>query len=749
MTTDEQLHFFDLQFYKQFSRKIFTVLLMIPLMLMPENFVQACGGTPAPPCGRSVWLAKFTPGVVVFPAAGVINIPIGVLPFAQWNTTGVPGAAVCPQPLTATMSLTLTCFPSGTVIGPQAIPVPVPVTPGIQPLGGPVNFTIPAGLFPPGTPPQICLVTGVYSLTFTDGITLVANGDTEVCIVPPTPLDENKPRLDMQYLSPDDDGFKTCRRGDQADFYFLIANNDPDESVSLDLSSIGRQISHLPEGFTAQDAYANDVYAISLPEPGTDTYAASFTDDLQPGELMAEPDPFTPNDQSLSKSFTLLPCEAIIIGVSMRSYGMCANGSCNERLLKVEGTFQNGDPALACASTLLVVDEAPPKSVLCEIFDSIKVSDFSEAMWTPGQFSDLNGPIPHASTFAAGNLPPSPTFTAFRTTGQNSPDLFPSSASDYARLDRPVAAMNYVVDFNSQQCDGGVNAVSLLGLDNFNNFPLAVPAIRFQFVTEPLDIILNLPANQIQILAQGEPLFQGPIDIFFADPPPEFCIDPGICRIISKQSDFSDKAIYVRPPTQARLFPDSKVIIPACDTLNVFDQNGNPALWDATISGMGLGLTAASGTDGLIETCYEDLDLLPAVPETTITYVEVSCPGAINNVVRIPYAIRVKHPTSNRDLYPSGQEERFILHAVAPNPFKSSTTISYTLMENTTVSLKMYNYLGEEVYSLFENKRLPPGEYTSTWVAQTHTGTHLAPGIYICKLFAGTEIKTTNMVLIE
>ena len=196
-------------------------------------------------------------------------------------------------------------------------------------------------------------------------------------------------------------------------FYFLIANNDPDESVSLELTSIGRQVGHLPNGFTPQNAYASNVFSVSLPLDGTDTYAAAFTDELQPGELLIEPDPIMPDSQMLSRSLTLQACEAIIIGITMRSYGMCANGSCNERLVKVEGTFEGGDPALACASTLYVVDEEPSKTVLCEYSDSVKVSPSADAIWSPGEFADFNGPIPHAQTFSVGNLPPDPDFYRF------------------------------------------------------------------------------------------------------------------------------------------------------------------------------------------------------------------------------------------------------------------------------------------------------------------------------------------------
>ena len=136
----------------------------------------------------------------------------------------------------------------------------------------------------------------------------------------------------------------------------------------------------------------------------------------------------------------------------MRSYGMCANGSCNERLVKVAGTFANGDPALACASTLYVVDDVPAKTVLCEFSDSIKVSPDGAAIWSPGFFGDANGPFPHSQTFFCRQLTTrSNHFAGFRTDGDGQSEQFPSSASDYVRMDQQAMTMEYDVEYQSPQ----------------------------------------------------------------------------------------------------------------------------------------------------------------------------------------------------------------------------------------------------------------------------------------------------------
>ena len=448
-----------------------TIVVMITALLPTESDVFPCGGTPLPPkCPRTIYLAKFAPKVVVIPpAGGPITVPIGVLPFVSWNSTN-PGCAV---PTGAALSLTLSCTPAGggatAVIGPFSFPVPVPVLPGAQPLGAPVPFVIPAGTFPSDAPSQICDVVGTYSVTFAGGIgagKISGTGDAQVCLVEPSPMDDHIPRLDMEYIPIDDAPFSTCRRGDQAYSYYLLANNDPDDTVTVQLTSKGRQAAILPDSATAATAYANGLFAISHPDSGTDVFPAVFVENLLPGGLLPEPDPFAIDPRLITKPLMLLPGEATIVGIATRSFGMCANGSCNERGLTAIGTFSNGDPALACASTLHLVSDVPAKSALCEFSDSLKTGPFVDAIWQPAVFHQSSNPIPHAATFFAGNLPAQP---GFRTIGDllPNPDLFPPSAIDILRLDQPADMILYSVFANNQQTGSIMTNNVIVQGDNF------------------------------------------------------------------------------------------------------------------------------------------------------------------------------------------------------------------------------------------------------------------------------------------
>ncbi len=76
-----------------------------------------------------------------------------------------------------------------------------------------------------------------------------------------------------------------------------------------------------------------------------------------------------------------------------------------------------------------------------------------------------------------------------------------------------------------------------------------------------------------------------------------------------------------------------------------------------------------------------------------------------------------------------------------PNPFNPTTTIQYSIPEESFVTLKIYDILGNEVASLVNEKRAP-GNYTATFNA-----TKLVSGVYIYSLRAGNHAQTRKMIL--
>lgn len=78
-----------------------------------------------------------------------------------------------------------------------------------------------------------------------------------------------------------------------------------------------------------------------------------------------------------------------------------------------------------------------------------------------------------------------------------------------------------------------------------------------------------------------------------------------------------------------------------------------------------------------------------------------------------------------------------------PNPFNPGTTISYTLGENSFVTLKIYDMMGREVASLVKENK-PAGVYSAKF-----DGKGLSGGIYFYQLTAGTNCLTKKLSLLK
>lgn len=87
--------------------------------------------------------------------------------------------------------------------------------------------------------------------------------------------------------------------------------------------------------------------------------------------------------------------------------------------------------------------------------------------------------------------------------------------------------------------------------------------------------------------------------------------------------------------------------------------------------------------------------------------------------------------------------EKFSLSQNYPNPFNPSTTIKFSIPENSFVSLKIYDINGKEISELV-NKNLSQGEYEANFDAS-----RLSSGVYFYTLRTGKFTETKVMSLIK
>jgi len=78
-----------------------------------------------------------------------------------------------------------------------------------------------------------------------------------------------------------------------------------------------------------------------------------------------------------------------------------------------------------------------------------------------------------------------------------------------------------------------------------------------------------------------------------------------------------------------------------------------------------------------------------------------------------------------------------------PNPFNASTIIKYTILQQTKVTLSVYNALGEKAVELV-NELQSPGSYRVNWRAD-----NFSSGVYFVRLNDGEKIIQSKILLIK
>ena len=97
-------------------------------------------------------------------------------------------------------------------------------------------------------------------------------------------------------------------------------------------------------------------------------------------------------------------------------------------------------------------------------------------------------------------------------------------------------------------------------------------------------------------------------------------------------------------------------------------------------------------------------------------------------------------------------QENFILGGNYPNPFRTSTTIRYTLPVEATVSVNIYNLNGQVVATLASNQHMPASSFELDWNGNDRYNQR-NPGVYVCsmevKTEKGTFRKSKQMLMVE
>jgi hypothetical protein len=175
------------------------------------------------------------------------------------------------------------------------------------------------------------------------------------------------------------DPFLYSAPGDQAVAYYVVTNNDLNNSVRLTAFATGKQGAVHIQG-------QNQTQGVYPPaNPHGDDHPIAFLSDSEEC-IPLPPHPYSQERISMALP-TIPPGKSILVKVGIRSYGQCRSGSCSESTLRVEGTFDDGTPgtpAFGCAGLTSFVDTDQPTQNWgaevndCDgsgIYDAIKLTD--------------------------------------------------------------------------------------------------------------------------------------------------------------------------------------------------------------------------------------------------------------------------------------------------------------------------------------------------------------------------------------
>lgn len=101
-----------------------------------------------------------------------------------------------------------------------------------------------------------------------------------------------------------------------------------------------------------------------------------------------------------------------------------------------------------------------------------------------------------------------------------------------------------------------------------------------------------------------------------------------------------------------------------------------------------------------------------------------------------------KYPTSADDKI-NNLPSSFELFQNYPNPFNPSTTIRYSISRQGSVTIKIYNLLGEEILTLV-NTNKPAGSYSVKL-----NSNNLASGIYLYRMESGNYSNTKKFIVLK
>ncbi|NOY89369.1 MAG: T9SS type A sorting domain-containing protein [FCB group bacterium] len=130
--------------------------------------------------------------------------------------------------------------------------------------------------------------------------------------------------------------------------------------------------------------------------------------------------------------------------------------------------------------------------------------------------------------------------------------------------------------------------------------------------------------------------------------------------------------------------------------------------------------------------------------------------GGAHNAVYVQSLLNDAIQKANLVITPTGVIEpnvtlpkQFALLQNYPNPFNPDTKIDFVLPRKATVTLEIFNLLGEKVKTLVSSEKMTAGEKSVSWNGSDDAGYKVSSGIYFYRLTADNFVSTKKMLLLK
>jgi hypothetical protein len=173
------------------------------------------------------------------------------------------------------------------------------------------------------------------------------------------------------------------------------------------------------------------------------------------------------------------------------------------------------------------------------------------------------------------------------------------------------------------------------------------------------------------------------------------------------------------------------------DNQGVFKDSTVNAIYAAGNSYLGCDTSGLNSITGIGDSLYNTISTINGVFAGTIDTVAWSCNvlemSGVKNLLEVtilkPSSPEPPLRTGPKPIILNAEPTQYALQQNYPNPFNPTTTISYDLVDDAIVTLKIYNMIGQEIATLLDNEVVEAGENEIDFDA-----TGLPSGVYFYRV---------------